>query len=149
VSRLDPARIVRLYLLILGVALLVEGGGLLILGLLPVSVPFVTSDVRHNALHLVWGMAMLRVLAMFRGRGSLAVTWTAVVFGIFYVALGVLGLVVEQPVGLLLGPAENAFHFTVGPLALGLGLWALASSSASKAAALTSAAGTGSGSPAR
>jgi hypothetical protein len=149
VRHLDSARIVRWYMLALGTALSVEGGALLLVGLLPVALPVSAGDARHNAMHLVWGLAMLRVLWMFRERGSPAVAWTAVVFGVFYIVLGILGLLIDRPLGLLLGPGENTFHFSVGPLALGLGLWALASSSARSASRLTSAAGPGSASPAR
>ena len=45
------------------------------------------------------------------------VIWAALVFGAFYIALGILGLTLERPFGLLLGPGEDVFHFTVGPLA--------------------------------
>jgi hypothetical protein len=111
---------VRAYLLILGGGLLLEGGLLLLMGVLRVSMPFATGDPRHNTLHVVWGSLILAVLLL--NRGLSGATWLAIVFGVFYSALAVAGLVIHQPFGLLLGPGENAFHFLVGPLALVLGL---------------------------
>ena len=58
----------------------------------------------------------------------------AVTFGIFYVALAILGVVVYHPFGLMLDWGENAFHFTVGPSCLLLGLWALWASAPRRAA---------------
>lgn len=46
----------------------------------------------------------------------------ALVFGVFYVGLAVLGVAVYHPIGLQLDFYENAFHWTVGPPTLGLGL---------------------------
>jgi len=141
-ARFDPVRLVRLYVLALGAGLLVEGGGLLLVQAMALPLPVGTNDTRHNLLHVVWGIALLGIVLVPRGRSSHRVAWAAVVFGVFYIALGVLGVVVDRPFGLLLGPGENAFHFTVGPLALLFGVWALsrpayrsggASSSASRA----------------
>jgi hypothetical protein len=122
---LDPVALVQLYVLILGAGLLLEGGGLLVLDWLGVSAGFGTSDMRHNVLHVVWGIALLAVWLTSRGRETSRVIWAALVFGAFYVALGVLGLTIDRPFGLVLGPGENVFHFTVGPVALALGAWAL------------------------
>jgi hypothetical protein len=141
-GRYDPAWLVRVYLLALGAGLLVEGGGLLLVQVLALPLPIGTNDTRHNLLHVVWGIALLLVAVTCRGPADRRVAWAAVIFGVFYMTLGVLGVVVDRPFGLLLGPGENAFHFTVGPLALVLGVWALsrlpqrsggASSSASSA----------------
>ena len=105
------------------------------------------SDTRHNLLHIVWGAALLGVVVM--ARGSDRVAWAALIFGLFYVGLAVLGVTLDRPFGLLLGPGENIFHFTVGPLALVLGAWALRSSSASRPLTSAATTGEGSGSPAR
>jgi predicted secreted protein len=128
VARFDAARVARLYILALGAGLLVEGGGLLLVQVLAIPLPVGTNDTRHNLLHVVWGIALIAIAVTSRGRTASRATWAAVVFGVFYVALGVLGLVVDRPFGLLLGPGENAFHFIVGPLALLLGLLALSRS---------------------
>jgi hypothetical protein len=105
VSALEPTRLVRVYVLALGAGLLL--------------------DTRHNLLHVVWGIGLLAIALTPQVRGSRSVAWAAVVFGVFYVALGVLGVLVDRPFGLLLGPGENAFHFIVGPLAFLLGARAL------------------------
>ena len=39
-------------------------------------------------------------------------------FGVFYLLLGLLGIVVHDPFGLRLGWGENGFHLIVGPVAL-------------------------------
>jgi hypothetical protein len=128
-ARVDPLQIVRLYVIVLGAGLLLEGAALLVLDTLKINVGIATNDWRHNALHIVWGFALLAVSAVSRGPRAIRAAWAALIFGTFYVALGVLGLTVDRPFGLLLGPGENAFHFTVGPLALLLGAWALRSNS--------------------
>jgi hypothetical protein len=38
----------------------------------------------------------------------------ALLFGVFYVGLAFVGMVLVNPFGLLLGPGENLFHLTVG-----------------------------------
>jgi len=121
----EPTRLVRLYVLILGAGLLLEGGGLLLVSTLALPLPVGTNDTRHNLLHVVWGIGLLAFLSTPQGRGATRVAWAALIFGAFYVALGVLGVLVDQPFGLLLGPGENVFHFVVGPLALVLGILAL------------------------
>jgi hypothetical protein len=121
--------VVRLYVIVLGAGLLLEGAALLILDTLKIDVGIATNDWRHNLLHIVSGSALLVVSAVSRGPHAIRAAWAALIFGTFYVALGVLGLTVDRPFGLFLGPGENAFHFTVGPLSLVLGAWALRSSS--------------------
>jgi len=120
----DPLRLTRLYMLVLGAGLLLDGALLLVLNALAVQAPFNITDTRHNLLHLVWGVILLAVSFGSEVRAM----WAALVFGAFYIALGVLGLTIDQPFGLQLGPGENAFHFTVGPIALVLGAWALRTS---------------------
>ena len=80
-----------------------------------------TGDTRHNALHVVWGLIIL--LALWPMNEPYRTTLVMLVFGVFYSLLAVAGVVLDKPFGLLLGPGENAFHFIVGPLALGLGIW--------------------------
>jgi hypothetical protein len=127
-TALDPLRLVRLYVVVLGVGLLLDGALLMVLNALGVQVPALnTTDTRHNLLHVVSGVALLVVSYTARNGHELRAAWAAVIFGAFYVALGVVGLTIDQPFGLQLGPGENAFHFVVGPLALVLGAWALRS----------------------
>jgi len=124
-SLLDPMRLVHLYVLTLGSGLLLEGAGLLLVNALALPLAVGTNDIRHNLLHIVWGIGLLAIAATPQGSGSTRVAWAAVVFGIFYIALGVLGVLLDRPFGLLLGPGENVFHFIVGPVALVLGWRAL------------------------
>jgi Domain of unknown function (DUF4383) len=130
-------RLVRLYGLVVGAGLLLEGGALLLAEALRIA----PSDPRHNALHVVWGAVILVLLSVHRDA-----RWTILVvggFGVFYTVLGVVGVLVDQPFGLRLGPGENIFHFVVGPLALLLSARALAqlaSSSDSSAESVSSAA---------
>ena len=135
-SGLEPARLVRLYGLGLGAALLLEGGLLLALDALratlshvAAALPFATGDVRHNSLHIVWGVVILGLLAT--SRSARRATIVALVFGVFYTLLGIVGVLVDRPFGLLLGPGENVFHLTVGPLALLLGAWSASYASSS------------------
>jgi hypothetical protein len=134
---IDAGRLVRLYGLVVGAGLLLEGGVLLLLDVLRVA----PGDTRHNALHVVWGLAILGLLAIRR-----APRWTLLVvglFGVFYTGLALAGVLVDRPFGLLLGPGENVFHFTVGPLALLLTVRAalqLSSNSNRSAASVSSAA---------
>jgi hypothetical protein len=124
--RVDPVRLTRLYVAILGAGLLLDGALLLALNALGVSPPTVnTTDTRHNLLHVAWGLALLGVFARSGGPHAIRAAWAALVFGTFYVALGIVGLTMSQPFGLQLGPGENGFHLLVGPLALVLGAWAL------------------------
>jgi hypothetical protein len=129
-NRVDPVLLVRLYVLVLGAGLLLEGSALLLADSLGLAVPgFASSDTRRNLLHMVWGLALLAIWITSQRRHVTRVIWAALVFGAFYIALGILGLTLDRPFGLQLGPGENAFHFTVGPLALALGAWALKATS--------------------
>ena len=66
---------------------------------------------------------MLVLLA--RGLDERGCVRLALVFGVFYTALAVLGMVVHHPLGLRLDRGENVFHLLVGPITLALGLLAL------------------------
>ena len=63
---------------------------------------------------------MLLVLGA-RSSDARALTTLTLLFGVFYTALGVLGLILYYPFGLHLGPGENVFHLVVGPAALVVG----------------------------
>ena len=127
---MNAVRLCRLYVTAVGALLLIEGGALLALDSLKIPAPVDASDVRHNVLHVAWGVALLVAAPR-------QPVWAALIFGTFYVALGIIGLTIEQPFGLRLGPAENAFHFTIGPLALLFGAWALRSTATQPAPSRT------------
>jgi hypothetical protein len=125
--RTDPSQIVQLYLRVLGAGLLLEGVGEFVIGALPGNIlPAIQQafppDPPHDALHIVWGLALLG-LPLLNPR-TFRPMIVALVFGVFYVALAFLGVFVYHPFGLRLDLAQNAFHFIVGPIALLLGLWA-------------------------
>jgi hypothetical protein len=113
----------------------IVGGALLGQGALSLAVDFsgVTlqplfrafiGDPLHALIHVAWGSVMLGLLVARNDRLTLA--RASLGFGVFYVALAVVGVLVHHPFGLLLGPGENAFHFLVGPGALIMGVWGLA-----------------------
>jgi hypothetical protein len=118
------ARLVRGYLFFFGSILLVQG--MLSLGLLLVSDRFAKasdgvlgSEPRHPLIHIAWGVAMLIAVRLSPDARSLA--RFTLVFGVFYVGLGVTGMVLDNPLGMQLGRGENRFHLLVGPIALVLG----------------------------
>jgi hypothetical protein len=125
-GEVEPVRLTRVYVWLLGAGLLLDGALLLVVDRLGLtSLPFNAGDSAHNVLHIAWGIALL-VVSFLAGNGHDArAVWASLVFGAFYVALGIAGVTISNPLGLQLGPGENAFHFTVGPIALLLGAWAL------------------------
>ena len=115
--------VLRVYLLLMGAGLLAQGG--LSLALRATGVlgardnGLVTGDVAHATIHVLWGVALLAVAL----RGSdLDRRATALVFGVFFTGLAVLGSVVHDPFGLMLGRDQNVFHWLIGPITLALGL---------------------------
>jgi len=104
-------QLARMYLIVLGAGLLLEGAALLFAAAVNLAVPY-ALDNRHNALHVVWGLLILGVLAT--SRDSSRLVSLAVLFGVFYVGLAFAGIVLVNPFGLLLGPGENLFHLIVG-----------------------------------
>jgi hypothetical protein len=121
-------RLLRVYLGGLGILLLLTGIAGLLLGthsepIIPRKPGFLTDSV-HQGIHVVWGLAMLFPLV--RRATDAALAALAVVFGIFYVLFGLLGVLIHQPFGLHLGWDENGFHLLAGPVALILGAWTLA-----------------------
>ena len=116
----------RLYLATAGAVLLGQGGASLLVraaGRDPHATSRLLSDPAHAAIHVVWGLVLLGVLAVRAGEPAEA--RVALAFGAFYVGLRVLGLTVHHPFGLMIDGNENAFHAVVGPAALVLGLRAL------------------------
>ena len=81
---------------------------------------FANADPRHAFIHVVWGAAILVLLA--RGLDEHGCVRLALLFGVFYTALAVLGVAMHHPFGLRLDRGENVFHLLVGPITLALGL---------------------------
>ena len=111
--------LLRVYLVAAGVVLLGQGTASLLLraaGRDPHATTRLLSDPAHATIHVVWGIVLLGVLVS--RAGDAAEAWVALVFGVFYVGLLVLGLAVHHPFGLMIDGKENAFHAVVGPAAL-------------------------------
>jgi hypothetical protein len=98
-------------MIVLGAGLLLEGAALLFAAAINLPVPY-ALDNPHNALHFVWGLLILGVLAI--SRDSSRLVSLALLFGVFYVGLAFAGMVLVNPFGLLFGPGENLFHLIVG-----------------------------------
>ena len=117
-------RALALYLWLVMAGLLLQGAGSLLLDGRPDLVPAFPSlmatamngNPPHAILHIVWGAFGLTVLALFRTPAARVRLGFA--FGLFYTALGFLGIAVHHPFGMRLELQENAFHLTVGPLML-------------------------------
>jgi hypothetical protein len=119
--------LLRRYLLAVGALLLGQGAVSLLVraaGHDPHATSRLLSDPAHATIHVIWGAALLVVLAL--RAGETVDAWAAVAFGVFYVGLLLLGLAVHHPFGLMIDGKENAFHAVIGPPALILGLRALA-----------------------
>ena len=84
---------------------------------LPTPIPGTRSSTSSGA------GAILVLLA--RGLDHRGCVRLALVFGVFYTGLAVLGVVVHHPLGLRLDRGENVFHLLVGPITLAVGLVAL------------------------
>jgi hypothetical protein len=118
------ARGLRCYLWVLMVGLLVQGFGSLIFRLAPalaIDAPYLIRgilgiDFWHAWIHIVWGIVGV-VLLVARPSRTVAI-WLALVFGVFYTVLAILGVTIHHPLGLELGLFENGFHLTAGPATL-------------------------------
>jgi hypothetical protein len=125
--------LLRRYLLVLMGGLLLQGLGSLIFRLepaLPAHSPLLVRgafgiDFWHALVHISWGVAGLVILSV--GRSATRLAGLALGFGVFYSAFGLLGVLVQHPMGLELDAPENVFHLLAGPLSLAIGWWALRS----------------------
>jgi hypothetical protein len=114
----------RVYLWVLMAGLFLQGLGSLIFRLAPAlaaDAPYLIRgilgiDFWHAWVHIVWGIVGIGVLVV-RPSRSVAI-WLALSFGVFYTALGILGVTIHHPLGLELEGFENGFHLTAGPATL-------------------------------
>ena len=65
----------------------------------------------HSTLHIVTGLLALGIL---RWGGTRGAWWFALLFGIFYTALGSIGLISGLTFGLGLQPFDHPFHLLAG-----------------------------------
>jgi len=130
--------LVRGYLYVLMGGLFLQGVGSLLfrtVSSLPAHSPLLVRgvfgiDFWHSWVHILWGAAGLALLIA--RPGAEVATRLALVFGVFYTTLGVLGVGLHHPFGLQLGNFENSFHLTAGPLTLLIGALAARSGSAAQ-----------------
>lgn len=123
---LRAMRLLNIYLWLAMALLFVQGTGSLILRLRPdieavtpvLIATVMNGNLPHAVLHLVYGLVGLIYLAL-QHTNSARIRF-AFLFGVFYTALGFLGILFMNPFGLRLAWQENLFHLTVGPLMLAL-----------------------------
>ena len=128
-ARID--RVLRGYLWVLMGGLLIQGVGSLLFRLipaLPAGMPLLVRgafgiDFWHAWIHIVWGLVGLALLRLAPTR--VIPIRLALIFGLFYTALGFWGVLAHHPLGLELDLPENLFHLTAGPLTLLLGVLAM------------------------
>src|SRR5205085_10777 len=124
-------QLLRRYLWVLMGGLLLQGIGSLIFRLIPAlsaSMPLLVRgafgiDFWHAWIHIGWGLAGLALLRATQTREP--PMRLALIFGLFYTALGIWGVLAHHPLGLELDLPENIFHLTTGPATLLLGMLVL------------------------
>jgi hypothetical protein len=108
----------RLYTLFIGVVLSLQGASTLTFILYPPldrAFPLLLELTRmiptHSLLHL--GTGLIGLWVFFRG-GARGAFWFAVLFGLFYMGLAVVGHVTGSRLGLGLHPFDHPFHVLLG-----------------------------------
>jgi hypothetical protein len=112
----------RLYTAVAGSFLLLQGTSTLAFRLVPAvdqAFPALLAITRmvppHSILHILTGILALVVL--FRG-GERGPFWFAAGFGLFYVGLAFVGMMIGHPTILGLQPFDHFFHILLGGLGL-------------------------------
>ena len=112
----------RLYTAFSGIFLLLQGTSTLAFRLFPAldeAFPALLSVTQmippHSILHILTGIVALTVL--FRG-GQRGTFWFAAGFGVFYLILGIFGMITRHPTMLGLQPFDHPFHLVLGVLGL-------------------------------
>jgi hypothetical protein len=121
--RISPT---RAYTWVASVGLFVQGTSTLIASLVPAvdhAIPFLLHETKmipsHSLLHTASGLVGFATL---RFGGSVGPRRYALWFGLFYVALAVVGPLSGHPLGIGLQPFDHYFHAVLG----GFGLLAVA-----------------------
>jgi len=112
----------RLYTAFSGIFLLLQGTSTLAFRLFPSldeAFPALLSVTQmilpHSILHILTGIVALTVL--FRG-GQRGTFWFAAGFGVFYLILGIFGMITRHPTMLGLQLFDHPFHLVLGVLGL-------------------------------
>jgi hypothetical protein len=110
----------RIYTAFSGIFLLLQGTSTLAFRLFPFldeafpALLAITQMVpSHSILHILTGVVALAVLIRGGPRGTF---WFALLFGAFYFALAVFGMVTGHATMLHLQPFDHPFHFALGAL---------------------------------
>lgn len=111
----SPARV---YTAVSGIFLLVQGVSTLTFRLIPAldrAFPPLLATTQmipiHSTLHIVTGL--LAVFILYRGHEQEAI-WFAGGFGLFYLVLGLAGVLSGHPLGLGLQPFDHPIHLVLG-----------------------------------
>lgn len=108
----------RFYTAVAGIFLLLQGISTLVFRLYPPldqAFPALLAATRmipiHSTLHIVTGVLALAILYRGAERGTF---WFALGFGLFYLGLGLAGMLSGHPMGLGLQPFDHPIHLTLG-----------------------------------
>ena len=108
----------RLYTAIAGIFLLLQGTSTLAFRLYPPldhAFPALLAITQmipiHSTLHIITGL--LAVVILYRG-GERGAFWFALGFGLFYLGLGLAGVLSGHPMGLGLQPFDHPIHLVLG-----------------------------------
>ena len=108
----------RLYTAVSGIFLLLQGTSTLIFRLYPPldqAFPALLATTQmipiHSTLHIVTGI--LAVAILYRG-GERGAFWFALGFGLFYLSLGLAGMLSGHPMGLGLQLFDHPIHLVLG-----------------------------------
>lgn len=118
------------YLRLMGWVLLLQGSAALVWAVLPnpaigfpnVVLRLLQTDPLHALIHVGWGMFLLKRLNSPTQEPTIApqsrIIQAGWAFGIFYMIMGITGILVHHPLGMRLDRGENLFHFVSASIAL-------------------------------
>lgn len=108
----------KLYTTVVGIFLLLQGTSTLVFRLIPSldqAFPALLANTQmipiHSTLHIITGLLAITILYRNTGREAF---WFTLGFGLFYLALGLSGLLSGRPMGLGLQPFDHPIHLALG-----------------------------------
>lgn len=108
----------RLYTAVAGIFLLLQGISTLTFRLIPAldaAFPALLATTHmipiHSTLHIITGLLAVAILYRNAGREAF---WFALGFGLFYLLLGLSGMLSGHPMGLGLQPFDHPIHLVLG-----------------------------------